>query len=371
MSAPVVGSGRKASIEVRDLVVRYGKVLAVRGVSFTVAAGEHLTLLGPSGCGKTTTLRAIAGLEQPESGEIRIDGSPVFSSSPRVQVPPEKRGLSMVFQSYAIWPHMTVFDNVAYGLRVRKLPATEIAERVRGALELVQMGDLAARSASKLSGGQQQRVALARAFVFSPSVLLFDEPLSNLDAKLRAEMRLEIKELQRRLDITSVYVTHDLEEALAISDRIVVMRDGVIEQMGTPNEIYDLPRNTFVADFVGSANLIRGRHRPDLERDGLVALETAAGDIVHGTAFGRRVGTEALLSIRTVHVRLSRARPAGALNVWPATVRRRVFQGDFTQYHVDWSGRSLVIREVATDPVAEGETVFLVVEPRHCVLLED
>jgi iron(III) transport system ATP-binding protein len=184
-------------------------------------------------------------------------------------------------------------------------------------------------------------------------------------------MRLEIKELQRRLDITSVYVTHDLEEALAISDRIVVMRDGVIEQMGTPNEIYDLPRNTFVADFVGSANLIRGRHRPDLERDGLVALETAAGDIVHGTAFGRRVGTEALLSIRTVHVRLSRARPAGALNVWPATVRRRVFQGDFTQYHVDWSGRSLVIREVATDPVAEGETVFLVVEPRHCVLLED
>jgi len=371
VSGPVVGSGRKASIEVCDLVVRYGKVAAVRGVSFTVAAGEHLTLLGPSGCGKTTTLRAIAGLEQPESGEIRIDGSPVFASSPRVQVPPEKRGLSMVFQSYAIWPHMTVFDNVAYGLRVRKLPSAEIAERVRGALELVQMGELAARSASKLSGGQQQRVALARAFVFSPSVLLFDEPLSNLDAKLRAEMRLEIKELQRRLDITSVYVTHDLEEALAMSDRIVVMRDGVIEQMGTPNEIYDLPRNTFVADFVGSANLIRGRHRPDLERDGLVVLETPGGDIVHGTAHGRRVGTEALLSIRTVHVRLSRERPAGALNVWPATVRRRVFQGDFTQYHVDWSGRSLVIREVATDPLAEGEAVFLIVEPRHCVLLED
>ena len=372
MSAPVVGSGRKASIEVRDLVVRYGKVLAVRGVSFTVAAGEHLTLLGPSGCGKTTTLRAIAGLEHPESGEIRIDGSPVFSSSPRVQVPPEKRGLSMVFQSYAIWPHMTVFDNVAYGLRVRKLPAAEIAERVRGALELVQMGELAARSASKLSGGQQQRVALARAFVFSPSVLLFDEPLSNLDAKLRAEMRLEIKELQRRLDITSVYVTHDLEEALAISDRIVVMRDGVIEQMGTPNEIYDLPRNTFVADFVGSANLIRGRHRPDLERDGLVVLETRGG---------RHRPRHRLRPARGARRRCCRCGrstcgsrasvPAGALNVWPATVRRRVFQGDFTQYHVDWSGRSLVIREVATDPVAEGETVFLIAEPRHCVLLED
>src|SRR5882672_10530209 len=369
--APASSSPSKPHIEVDRLELHYGSVPAVRGVSFNVLPGEQLTLLGPSGCGKTTTLRAVAGLEQPTAGEIRIDGVTVYSAKQRINIRAEKRGLSMVFQSYAIWPHMTVFENVAYGLRVRRTGAAEVAEKVHRALDMVQMDSLASRRAAQLSGGQQQRVALARAFVFSPSVLLFDEPLSNLDAKLRAEMRLEIKELQRRLDITSVYVTHDLEEALAISDRIVVMRDGVIEQMGTPNEIYDLPRNTFVADFVGSANLIRGRHRPDLERDGLVALETAAGDIVHGTAFGRRVGAEALLSIRTVHVRLSRARPAGALNVWPATVRRRVFQGDFTQYHVDWSGRSLVIREVATDPVAEGETVFLVVEPRHCVLLED
>jgi iron(III) transport system ATP-binding protein len=242
----------QASIEVRDLVVRYGAVVAVGGVTFSVGAGEHLTLLGPSGCGKTTTLRAIAGLERPTSGEIRIGGSAVFSSSPKVNIPAERRGLSMVFQSYAIWPHMSVFDNVAYGLRVRRRPEAEVTARVREALDLVQLGELGARSASKLSGGQQQRVALARAFVFSPSVLLFDEPLSNLDAKLRAEMRVELKELQRRLDITSVYVTHDLEEALAISDRIVVMRDGVIAQVGTPAEIYDRPRNTFVADFVGS-----------------------------------------------------------------------------------------------------------------------
>jgi ABC-type Fe3+/spermidine/putrescine transport system ATPase subunit len=184
-------------------------------------------------------------------------------------------------------------------------------------------------------------------------------------------MRLEIKELQRRLGITSVYVTHDLEEALAISDRIVVMRDGVIEQIGTPGEIYDLPRNTFVADFVGSANLIRGRRRPELERDGLVVLETPGGVIVHGAAAGRRAGAEALFSVRTVHVRLSRERPAAPVNVWPATVRRRVFQGDFTQYHVEWDGRPLVVRRVAADPVAEGEAVFLYVEPRHCVLLED
>ena len=181
---------------------------------------------------------------------------------------------------------MSVFDNVAYGLRVRKRPEAEVTARVREALELVQLGELGTRSASKLSGGQQQRVALARAFVFSPSVLLFDEPLSNLDAKLRAEMRVELKELQRRLDITSVYVTHDLEEALAISDRIVVMRDGVIEQVGTPGEIYDRPRNTFVADFVGSANLIRGRRRPDLERDGLVVIQTPGGALVHGAASG-------------------------------------------------------------------------------------
>src|SRR4029450_11370511 len=229
-SARGPGGGRvtmsRASIEVRDLVVRYGAVVAVRGVTFTVGAGEHVTLLGPSGCGKTTTLRAIAGRQKPTSGEIRIGGAAVFSSSPSVNIPAERRGLSMVFQSYAIWPHMSVFDNVAYGLRGRKRPEAEVATRVREPLELVQLGDLGARSASKLSGGQQQRVALARAFVFSPSVLLFDEPLSNLDAKLRAEMRVELKELQRRLNITSVYVTHDLEEALAISDRIIVMRDG-------------------------------------------------------------------------------------------------------------------------------------------------
>jgi len=361
----------RASIEVRDLVVRYGGVVAVRGITFTVGAGEHLTLLGPSGCGKTTTLRAIAGLEKPASGEIRIGGAPVFSSSPSVNVPAERRGLSMVFQSYAIWPHMSVFDNVAYGLRVRKRPEADVTAKVREALDLVQLGELGARSASKLSGGQQQRVALARAFVFSPSVLLFDEPLSNLDAKLRAEMRVELKELQRRLDITSVYVTHDLEEALAISDRIVVMRDGVIEQVGTPAEIYDRPRNTFVADFVGSANLIRGRRRPDLERDGLVVIETSGGALVHGTAAPRPSGDEALMAVRTVRLRLDRTRPDGVVNAWPGRIRRRVFQGDFTQYHVEWDGRELIVRSATSDPVAEGDQVFISADPRYCVELEE
>src|SRR6476646_4791028 len=223
-------SQRKPHIEVEGLHIHYGEVPAVRGVSFDVAPGEQLTLLGPSGCGKTTTLRAIAGLEQPSVGEIRIGGAPVYSSAQRVNIPAEKRGLSMVFQSYAIWPHMTVFENVAYGLRVRRTAATELAEKVQHALDMVQMGSRASRRAAQLSGGQQQRVALARAFVFQPSVLLFDEPLSNLDAKLRADMRIELRDLQHRLGITSLYVTHDLEEALAMSDRIVVMRDGLVEQ---------------------------------------------------------------------------------------------------------------------------------------------
>src|ERR1700737_2862824 len=319
--APASSSLPRPHIEVDRLELYYGSVPAVRGVSFNVLPGEQLTLLGPSGCGKTTTLRAIAGLEQPTAGEIRIDGVPVYSSDRGIHIRAEKRGLSMVFQSYAIWPHMTVFENVAYGLRVRRTGTAEIAEKVNHALGMVQMRSFASRGASQLSGGQQQRVALARAFVFSPSVLLFDEPLSNLDAKLRAEMRIELKELQRRLDITSVYVTHDLEEALAISDRIVVMRDGVIEQVGTPAEIYDRPRNTFVADFVGSANLIRGRRRPDLERDGQVVLETPGGALVHGIALDRRAGTEALMAVRTVRLRLERTRRETAVNVWPARIR--------------------------------------------------
>src|SRR4051794_25739411 len=250
---------RNAAIEIADLVVRYGDAPAVNGVSFTVAQGEHVTLLGPSGCGKTTTLRAIAGLEQPSDGSIRIGDEIVYSAASRRNVPAEKRGVSMVFQSYAVWPHMSVADNVAYGLRVRKLPRAEIAAQVERALDLVQMRAFAERSAALLSGGQPPRVALARACAFSPDVLLSAEPLSNLDAKLRAEMRVELRALQQRLGVTSLYVTHDQEEALAISDRVIVMNVGGIEQIGTPEDIYNRPKTRFVADFVGSANLIAGR----------------------------------------------------------------------------------------------------------------
>src|SRR4029077_9267799 len=244
-------------------------------------------------------------------------------------------------------------------LRVRRAGAPEIAEKVHHALDMVQMRSFATRRAAQLSGGQQQRIALARAFVFSPSVLLFDEPLSNLDAKLRADMRIELRELQHRLRVTSVYVTHDLEEALAMSDHIVVMRDGSIEQIGSPSDIYNLPRNAFVADFVGSANLIRGRLRSDLAADGLVALETSGGQIVYGVTHGRPLGPEPTFCVRTVHLRLSTTRPGEARNVWPVRVRACVFQGDFTQTHVTWGERELIVRAAAMEPFVEGAEAFL------------
>ena len=344
-------------IEVSDLVVRYGDAVAVNGVSFTVGRGEHLTLLGPSGCGKTTTLRAIAGLEQPLAGRIAIGGQAMFDGAARRNVPAEQRGVSMVFQSYAVWPHMSVFENVAYGLRVRKQGVAELKANVERALDLVQMRHLAERGASKLSGGQQQRVALARAIAFSPTVVLFDEPLSNLDAKLRAEMRVELRELQRRLDITSVYVTHDQEEALAISDRVIVMNVGVIEQIGTPQEIYNRPKSRFVADFVGSANLIKGRVTGPgtFEANGGTLLKTAGG-------FS---GTE--VAVRTAYIGIG-AR-AGE-NRLAGIVRQRLFHGDFVQYIVECSCGRLIVRRPPTDLLDEGASVTLSFSPEHTVLLQ-
>ena len=348
-------------IEVQDLVVRYGDQVAVNGVSFTVGRGEHLTLLGPSGCGKTTTLRAVAGLEHPSGGSIRIDGQTMYDSAQRKNVQTEQRGVSMVFQSYAVWPHMSVFDNVAYGLRVRKLGAAETKENVERALDLVQMRHLADRGASKLSGGQQQRVALARAIAFSPTVVLFDEPLSNLDAKLRAEMRVELRELQRRLGITSVYVTHDQEEALAISDRVIVMNVGVIEQIGTPEEIYNKPRSRFVADFVGSANLIKGKPAGE----GLFAVE--GGPMLKVTAPHTPHGKESEVAVRTAYIDLE---PRPGDNHVPGKVRQRLFHGDFVQYVIDSPVGALIVRRPPVNLLAEGTDVTLSFSPEHCVLLE-
>jgi len=243
-------------VAVEDLVVSYGPVTAVAGVDFRVRRGEHMTLLGPSGCGKTTTLRAIAGLERPNGGRIVIDGQLMAEPASGRHIPPERRGLSMVFQSYAIWPHMTVFDNVAFGFRVRGVGRAAARPAVERALSLVDLAGFADRPATSLSGGQQQRVALARALAYDAKVVLLDEPLSNLDAQLRTAMRAELVDLRRRLGFTAIYVTHDQEEAFALSDRIIVMRGGRIEQQGTPAEIHEAPRTRFVASFLGMKNII-------------------------------------------------------------------------------------------------------------------
>jgi ABC-type Fe3+/spermidine/putrescine transport system ATPase subunit len=242
-----------STLGVADLVVRYGDVTAVDRVSFTVEEGEFVSLLGPSGCGKTTTLRCIAGLESLSSGEIRIGDDIV--ARPGREVPPEQRGVNMVFQSYAVWPHMSVFDNVAYGLRTRGASRAEVQSRVTEALRLVGLGDYGARYGTELSGGQQQRVAVARAVVTEPRLLLFDEPLSNLDAGLRERMRFELLALQRRLGRTSVYVTHDQAEAMVMSDRIILMHQGRIVQESAPRDLYERPASRFAAFFVGNANL--------------------------------------------------------------------------------------------------------------------
>jgi len=249
-------SARSSNVTLINLTKRFksldgsGEVLAVDDVNLEVNTGELVTILGPSGCGKTTTLRMIAGFEYPTSGSILIGDKDV------AKIPPNKRGLSMVFQSYALFPHLTIYENVAYGLRVQKLPANEIRERTERALDLMQLTTMAKRYPSQVSGGQQQRIALARAIVIEPSVLLFDEPLSNLDAKLREYMRDELRKLQKRLGITSLYVTHDQSEAMAISDRVVIMKEGRIRQVGTPREIYAFPQSRFVADFMGKANFL-------------------------------------------------------------------------------------------------------------------
>ena len=361
-------SASDASIEISNLTVHYGEVKAVDDVSLSVGRGELVTLLGPSGCGKTTTLRSVAGLEDPSGGSIRLNGVTVFSAAERRNTPAEKRGVSMVFQSYAIWPHMTVFENVAYGLKVRRMPAAEITANVHRVLDLVQMKEYADRPSSKLSGGQQQRVAVARAIAFSPEVLLFDEPLSNLDAKLRVSMRVELRELQKRLGITALYVTHDQEEALAISDRVIVMNAGRIEQIGAPEEIYRTPRTLFVADFVGNANVIRGRAEGAPGPTGAVRFRAEGGAVLNAMAHGGGASGTAV-ALQSAYVDISATPPPGAENAIAGSIHRRMFHGDFIQYVVDWPCGQLLVRRPPTDIFEEGGAVTVSFSAEHCVLL--
>jgi iron(III) transport system ATP-binding protein len=325
-----------------------GEVIAVHDVNLEIQKGELVTLLGPSGCGKTTTLRMIAGFEFPTSGRIVLDGQEINS------LPPHKREMSMVFQSYALFPHLTVFENVAYGLNVQRLSKKTIAERVGRVLDLVHLKGYGDRAPGQLSGGQQQRVALARALVMEPKVLLMDEPLSNLDAKLREEMRTEIRRIQKTLNITSVYVTHDQIEAMTLSDRIVVMNEGVIEQTGTPVEIYRFPNSRFVANFIGRANFIDG---VVLDQKNSRLTVRSLGESITLSNIKRefREGEPVTLIVRPEMIQIKKK---GGL--YQGTVRQSVYLGDMIEYAVEVDGVSILGTE--TDPhvielFPEGENV--------------
>ena len=357
-----------AFLAVEGLGVSYGPIAAVEGVAFSVERGQHLTLLGPSGCGKTTTLRAVAGLETPSAGRIVIDGAPVFDSVQGLNVPPEKRGLSMVFQSYAIWPHMSVFDNVGFAFRVRGIGRERARPAVERALALVDLAGFAERPASRLSGGQQQRVALARAIACDSKVMLLDEPLSNLDAQLRIAMRAELSELRRRLGMTSIYVTHDQEEAFALSDRIAVMRGGRIEQLGSPAEIYAEPRTRFVAGFLGMRNIIDAELRP-LAGQGRYVEARLAGDIVlraRDPVADGNAPRAAAIGVRPVDIRLETAGD-GITGV----VARSLFLGDVAHYYVRSGPIEICVHDRPRPELSDGREVRWRVDPDRCLVLRE
>jgi iron(III) transport system ATP-binding protein len=345
-----------------DVSKDFGAGRAVDGVSLAVTDGRLITLLGPSGCGKTTTLRMIAGLEANDTGRIAIGDRVVSDASAGVFVAPERRDIGMVFQSYAIWPHMTVAANVAYPLEVRRRPSSEVRERVRAALRLMQMEHLAERAATRLSGGQQQRVAIARALVFQPRVLLMDEPLSNLDAQLRLEMRLELRALQQRLGITTVYVTHDQEEAMVLSDEIAVIHAGRVLQVAAPEAIYTRPANRTVAAFFGAPNLLPARVAA-------VQGETARLD---GDGWGgwcrvppaTRVGDALTVVVRPEVIRFDGAAGSDGI-AWRGVVRQRVFHGARSVYTVESGSLHLTVDAPPDRVLATGREVALAVDGAH------
>ncbi|MFQ5684552.1 MAG: ABC transporter ATP-binding protein [Candidatus Binatia bacterium] len=360
-----------ATVRIKNLVKRFGSITAVDGIDLLVEEDEFITLLGPSGCGKTTTLRCVAGFEEPDSGEITIGNMVVSSPSKGVLVAPEKRGLGMVFQSYAIWPHMTVFNNAAYGLQAKKMPKKEIQEKVENALAMVGLQDLGHRYATQLSGGQQQRVALARSIAAEPQVLLLDEPLSNLDAKLRERMRFELKELQRKTRITSIYVTHDQAEAMVMSDRIVVMNEGRIQQIGTARDLYQRPANRFVADFIGLTNVFVGKVIRANGRDlGEVRIDPGIA-VVCPIPNSFRPGDEVAISIRPENMKLHTENPPDGRNIWQGKVKRGVYLGNLADYQVSIGEREIRIQTDASMEIADGANVFVQVDPKECLVMKD
>ena len=364
-------------LSVKGLFTEYpnekGEVVkAAQDVSFDVPEGKLFTLLGPSGCGKTTTLRSIAGLEKPRAGEISVDGRVVYSSRRGTFVAPNRRNFGMVFQSYAIWPHMTVFQNAAFPLQVGKarLSRQKIEEKVMRVLKTVRLDEFADRDATNLSGGQQQRLALARALTMEPKLLLLDEPLSNLDAKLREHMRFELKRLQRELRLTTVYVTHDQSEALALSHEIAVMNEGRIVQIGAPRDIYERPQDRFVADFVGTANFLDATV---IAAEGVAdqyRVQTAIGQLLCQAVDPLKPGDEVVISMRPEDVFMSAQRPE-AQNAFDAVVHAKLFLGEYQEFQVK-VGEAVILARVhpSYSPVV-GTPVHIGMHPDKCVAIPD
>ena len=346
-------------VGIKDAVKMYGDFKAVAGITLDIKKGEFFTLLGPSGCGKTTLLRMIAGFNTIDRGTISF-GEDIINN-----VPAHKRGIGMVFQNYAIFPHLNVADNVAYGLKARKVPASDIGPRVKNALEMVQIGELSGRMPNELSGGQQQRVALARAFVIEPSVLLMDEPLSNLDAKLRVQMRATIKKLQRKLGITTIYVTHDQEEALSISDRIAVMKDGLIMQVGEPTQIYKKPENPFVAGFIGVSNFLTC---DIMGQDPHHASLRVAGHEIKDVRLSRPYTGKGKIAARPEYLSLGTEGIKG-------TIELSTFLGDFIEYEILLeSGQTIQLNEYTKDALAikpDGMEVLVALDAASIIVYGD
>jgi iron(III) transport system ATP-binding protein len=348
-------------------------VKAAQDVTFEVPQGKLFTLLGPSGCGKTTTLRSIAGLERPVSGEIELAGEAVYSSSRGIFIAPNRRNFGMVFQSYAIWPHMNVLENAAFPLRVRRtgLSRKAVDDKVTKVLAAVGLDHLAGREATKLSGGQQQRLALARALVMEPQLLLLDEPLSNLDAKLRERMRFELKRIQHELGLTTVYVTHDQGEALALSHEIAVMNEGRIVQIGGPRDIYERPRTKFVADFIGSTNFLAGRILGPDGTAGLWQAATELGTFRVASMETFRAGDAVAVSIRPEDVEVVERAPQGEepANVVKGVIDQSIFLGDVTDLKVKVGEQLLQARAHPSVPSGLGTQTWLRMRPEKCVAI--
>jgi len=359
-----------AVVSIRALRKTFAGAAAVNDLDLEIGDGEFVSLLGPSGCGKTTTLRLLAGFLQPDAGEIRVGGDVI--SSAHLLVPPERRNMSMIFQSYAVWPHMTVAQNVAYGLKFKRLSRHEIDEKIAKLLAVVHLAEFKNRYPAELSGGQQQRVALARALVVQPQILLMDEPLSNLDANLREEMRFEIRRLHEEFKITTVYVTHDQAEAMATSDRIAVIDRGRLVQVGHPGEIFDRPKTRFVAEFVGKANILTGTYKSD----GSVQLND--GTKIRVSNDGASGSTEVAVCLRPHNIVLvpdelaARKLAEQSYNVFCGTIRRSIYFGDAVDYTVQLPSQETL--RVVTQPnqrFAPGQQIYAAAHPNHCVVVRD